>query len=170
MKRLSHLDGTWQQLQDQWREQCLEYDEDYSAYIPDTLQFLADQIDDCHNERWSGVYSHHSQKDEIEAICFLNGAHIPGFSGRVLRTRHLILAPKYDLGSYSAEDYARLLSEVFEDLLVISSGELECPHVKIHFRSPADVELFRSFATHLNRNERFSDVKMVGSRLFVSKA
>ena len=83
--------------------------------------------------------------------------------------RHLTLSPKYDFGDFSADSYAKVLTEVFESVLLTSDTEIKCPHVKFHFRSPADLELFRNFATDLNKSERFSKVEMVGSWLFVNK-
>lgn len=170
MKRFSHMDSSWGDLLDDWTRQCHNFGEDFSSYMPTTLPLLAEQIEDCVNDKWSGVYGIQNKDEEYEAICFLNGAFIPKYTGRVLRVRHLILAPKYDFGDYSADDYARLLSMVFEEVLKESDSNLECPHVKIHFRSPADVAIFRDFGHHLNKTDSFSSVKMVGSWLLVSKA
>jgi hypothetical protein len=170
MIRLSHDNGSWSELLEQWSRQCHEYEEDFESYVPTTLPMLAEQIESCTKEKWSGVYGIQNAEGGFEAICFLNGAFLPKFKGRVLRMRHLILAPKYDFGDFSEDEYARLLSIVFERVLTESDTKLPCPHVKVHFRSPADVAIFRKFATELNETSHFSSVKMVGSWLFVSKA
>ncbi len=170
MKRLSHSDGSWSDLLEKWRHQCHEFDEDFISYTPATIPSLGEQIETCSKDRWSGVYAVESDAGDYDAVCFLNGAFIPKFTGRVLRVRHLILAPKYDFGDYSQEQYASLLSNVFESVLKMSDSELPCPHIKVHFRSPADVALFREFAPNLNETSQFSSVNMVGSWLFVSKA
>ncbi len=170
MRRFSHEDGSWSEFLDNWKRQCHDFGEDFSSYVPTTLPILAQQIEDCVNDKWSGVYGVQNSEEEYEAVCFLNGAYIPNFTGRVLRVRHLILAPKYDFGDYSEDEYARLLSTVFEGVLQESDSNLECQHVKIHFRSPADVAIFRNFGEKLNNLSHFSSVKMVGSWLFVSKA
>ncbi len=169
MKRLLHSDGSRGELLDNWRHQCHEFDEDFETFTPATIPSLGEQIEVCANERWSGVYAVENEKGEVDAVCFLNGAFIPKFTGRVLRVRHLILAPKYDFGDYSQEQYASLLSNVFESVLKMSDSQLPCSHVKVHFRSPADVALFRDFAPNLNEGSHFSSVKMVGSWLFVTK-
>jgi hypothetical protein len=169
MIRLSHEDGSWNNLQSSWSKQCHACDEDFSSFMPTTLPMLADEIEGCSNNKWTGVYAVDNE-DGFDAICFLNGAFIPKFSGRVLRVRHLILAPKYDLQDYSVEEYASLLARVFEAVLAVSDSSLPCPHVKFHFRSPADVAVFHTFAENLNKLSHFSSVKMVGSWLFVSKA
>lgn len=170
MKQLFHHDGSWSSLQEQWARECHGFDEDYSSFVPSTMPMLAEQIAECATDKWSGVYGVTNESGEYEAICFLNGAFIPKFTERVLRVRHLILAPKYDFGDYSEEEYAGLLSNVFESVLDISDSELLCPHVKVHFRSPADVAIFRDFASNLDKLSHFSAVKMVGSWLFISKA
>ncbi|MDE4173592.1 hypothetical protein PXK01_05465 [Phaeobacter sp. PT47_59] len=170
MKRLSHDDGSWSEFLEKWKRECHEFDEDFVSYMPTTLPMLADQIETCVNDKWSGVYGIQGDDEAYEAVCFLNGAFIPKFTGRVLRVRHLILAPKYDFGDYSEDEYARLLSTVFERVLNESDTRLPCPHVKVHFRSPADVAIFRKFAENLDQLSHFSSVKMVGSWLFVSKA
>lgn len=170
MKRLSHSDSSWSQLLAEWKKDCHNFEEDFESYMPTTLPMLAAQIEVCAGEKWSGVYSIENEEGSTEAICFLNAAYIPKFTGRVLRVRHLILAPRYDFGDYSEDQYAWLLSEVFDSVLHISEDDLPCPHVKIHFRSPADVAFFHKFATNLNKLSHFSSVKMVGSWLFVSKA
>lgn len=170
MKRLSHEDGSWSELLENWTRECHEFDEDFVSYMPTTVPMLAEQIETCANDKWSGVYAIQDAQGAYEAICFLNGAFIPKFTGRVLRVRHLILAPKYDFGDYSEDEYARLLSIIFERVLTESDSNLPCPHVKVHFRSPADVAIFRKFAEKLDQFGHFSSVKMVGSWLFVSKA
>lgn len=170
MIRLSHEDGSWSDLLDKWTTQCHEYDEDFVSYMPNTIPMLAEQIEACSADSRSGVYAVQGDERSYEALCFLNGAFIPKFTGRVLRVRHLLLAPKYDFGDYSEDQYAGLLSRVFNEVLEVSDSALQCPHVKIHFRSPADVEIFRKFADNLNGSDHFSYVKMVGSWLFVSKA
>lgn len=170
MKRLSLEDGSWQEVLDQWSKQCHEYEEDFEGFLHQTLPMLETQIGDCRGNRNTGVYSHTGETKEHQAICFLNGSFIPGFSGRVLRVRHLILAPKYDFGDYTRDEYAALLSAIFEDVLRVSDSEISCPNVKIHFRSPADVALYREFAKNLNEGSRFSSVKMQGAWLYISKS
>lgn len=169
MKRLQHSDGSWSAVLDEWSAQCHNFGEDFESYMPATLPMLAEQISIAPSGPSTGVYASFDDIGSCRAICLLNGAFIPKFSGRVLRVRHLILSPKYDFEDYSAEDYASLLAAVFEDVLSVSDGEIKCNHVKFHFRSPADVALFRDFAALLNEKEHFSAVKMIGAWLFVSK-
>lgn len=169
MKRLSLGNGTWQQVLDQWSKQSHQYEEDFESFLPQTLPMLETQIRDCEGNQTTGVYSHLGGTDDHKAICFLNGAFIPGFTGRVLRVRHLILAPEYDFGEYTGDEYAALLAAIFEDVLGVSDAEIPCKNVKMHFRSPADVALFREFATNLNEGSRFLSVKMQGAWLSISK-
>lgn len=169
LKQLFHNDGSWQALQDEWAKQCHDFDEDFSSYMPSTIPMLAEQIDVCSSDKWSGVFAKLNAQGEHQAICFANAAFIPKFSGRVLRIRNLILSPRFDFGSFSEEDYALLLTDIFQDILALSDSELKCPHVKFHFRSPADLALFQRFAAEMSKFGQFSEIKMVGSWLFVSK-
>lgn len=169
MERVSLKDSSWQSILDEWSKQCHEFGEDFESFLPATLPMLERQIADCETDPNTGVFSSFDEQGEHQAICFLNGAHIPKFSGRVLRVRHLILAPKYDFGDYTADVYASLLSKVFEGVLQVSDSEIPCENIKFHFRSPADVALYREFAADLNDQSRFSSVKMKGAWLFVNK-
>ena len=169
MIELGHHDGSWQRLQDDWAKQCGDFGEEFSRYMPATLPLLADQIEICSGEKWNGVYGIQGTDGTLDAVAFVNCSFIPGFKERVMRVRNLILAPRYDFGDYSEDEYALLLTEVFESVLELSEGPLPCPHVKVHFRSPADVALFREFSEELAHYEHFSDIKMVGSWLFISK-
>lgn len=170
MRQLYHEDGSWKELQQEWSKQCHDLGEDFESYMSATIPMLADQIELCARDKWSDVFSVIGEDGSHDAICFLNGAFIPDFKGRVLRVRNLILAPKHDFANFSEEEYAKLLSGVFENVLRTSDSKLPCPHIKFHFRSPADVSIFRKFAEYLNEESHFSSVKMVGAWLFVSKA
>lgn len=170
MKRLEHNDGSWNELQQDWKKSCSKYGEEYANYTPTTMQLLAAEIENCSNDRWSGVYaSIEVGKNHHEALAFLNAAHIPGYVGRVLRVRHLQASPEFDLGVYSAEQYANMLGRVFHGIMHVSDVILPCPHVKVHFRSPADAALFSTVAEDLEASGNFSDVKTVGAWLYISK-
>ena len=169
MIRLNHHDKSWQALLDDWSDLCREYDEDFGAYMPFTLDTLAQQCEDCFADKRSGVYAYKDSAGKHTAVCFLNSSFIPKFSGRVLRVRHLILAPNYDLGEYSVDQYAEVLSKVVAEVIVMSDGALLSDHLKFHFRSPADVEVFRQFAPILNDTKHFEKVTMQGSWLTITK-
>jgi hypothetical protein len=168
MKRLSHIDGTWGDLLTQWSRQCHDLQEDFEGYLPETMKLLGSLVEQTEQQRWDGVFAY-EEDHQIEGICFVNGAFIPGYSGRVLRVRHIILSPKNDFGEYDEEHFARVLGAIFERVLQLSEGSIPCQHLKFHFRSPADVALFRKFSSILPEGDRFSSVQMKGAWLMLTR-
>jgi hypothetical protein len=168
MKRLSHVDGSWGRLLAQWSRECHECDEDFESYLPETLKLLGGLVEQTEGQRWDGVFAF-EEDGSMEGICFVNGAFIPDYSGRVLRVRHVILSPKNDFGEYDEEHFAKKLGTLFERILEVSESEIPCPHLKFHFRSPADVALFQKFSLILTKSDHFSSVKMKGAWLMLTK-
>ena len=168
MKKLLSADGSWAELTKQWSAQCHKFDEDFASYIPDTISLLQDLVDQTVNKATDGVFAF-VQEDIYQGICFVNGAFIPGFAERVLRVRHVILAPENDFGEFDEEKYARRLGSFFEAILAVSDSVIHCKHVKIHFRSPADVAIFQKFSANLSQFEQFSSVQMKGAWLMITK-
>jgi len=169
MIRLNHHDGTWEKFLNEWSDLCREFDEDFGSYMPYNLLTLAEQCEVCVSDQSSGVFAYKDADGKHAAVCFMNSTFLPKFSGRVLRVRHLVLAPNYDLGEYSADHYAEVLSRVVGSVLEVSNESLPAAHVKFHFRSPADVNVFREFAPILNETKHFKTVKMQGSWLTITK-
>lgn len=168
MKRLSHVDGSWGELLAQWSRECNEYQEDLENYLPETMKLLGNLVEQTEGQRWDGVFVL-EEGGVFEGICFVNGAFIPGFAGRVLRVRHIILSPKYDFGEYDETHFAAKLGNLFERILKLSEAALPCEHLKFHFRSPADVALFRKFSSILSDSEHFLTVQMKGAWLMLTR-
>jgi hypothetical protein len=168
MKRLSHEDGSWAALTKQWEQQCHKLDEDFQTYLPDTIKLLGELVEQTKGNQHDGVFAH-VDSGQYRGICFMNGAFIPGYTGRVLRVRHVILAPDYDYGDYDERDFAEILGGFFENIIDTSENVIICNHVKIHFRSPADVAVFRRFSEEMSKFEHFSSVLMKGAWLMITK-
>lgn len=168
MKKLSHVDGTWGELLAQWTRQCHDFDEDFESYLPETMKLLGGLVEQTEGQRWDGVFAY-EEGGQIEGICFVNGAFIPGYSGRVLRVRHVLLSPKNDFGDYDEEHFGKTLGAIFERILVLSEGLIPCQHLKFHFRSPADVALFSKFSTILSKSDHFASVNMKGAWLMLTR-
>lgn len=169
MKRLSHVDGSWGELLSQWTRQCHDLDEDFENYLPETMKLLGALVEQTEGQRWDGVFAY-EEAGHYEGICFVNGAFIPGYSGRVLRVRHVLLSPKNDFGEYEEEHFANKLGAIFERILQLSEGLIPCQHLKFHFRSPADVALFQKFSTILSKSEHFATVQMKGAWLMLTRS
>lgn len=169
MHKLSLLDGTWDALVNDWGEICQSYNEDFDSYMTVSIPTLKQQCVECENEKWSGSYALTDDGGNHIAAAFLNAAHIKGFQGRVLRVRHLLMSPRYDFGEFDEDAYASTLAKIVTDIIMMSDGDMNCPNLKFHFRSPADLVIFRTFAEKLNELSRFSVVEMVGSWLHIKK-
>ena len=169
MNKLSHVGGSWSSLLTEWQAQCHDFGEDFETFLPVTLPMLAEQVHQCESEPHSGVFAHVGDDGCTDAVLFANGAFIPGYSHRVLRVRHLLLAPKYDFKDFSEVEFAALLTNVFMSILELSNTDIVCGSIKIHLRSPAEIALFREFSDIVDRADLFSSVKMVGAWLMVTK-
>lgn len=169
MKKLGHHDGSWGNVLTQWSTQCHKYSEDFESYAPETMKLLGELAEETANERWDGVFGFFDDNGSAQGVCFVNGAFVPGFTGRVLRVRHVLLSPENDFGAFEEEHYATLLGRIFERIMRLSDTTLPCGSVKIHFRSPADVAIFRKFPDLFAGSEHFEAVQMVGAWLILRK-
>lgn len=169
MKRLSHVDGSWGELLSQWTRQCHDFGEDFENYLPETMKLLGSLVEQTEGQRWDGVFAF-DDAGQYEGICFVNGAFIPGYSGRVLRVRHILLSPKHDFGEYQEEQFASTLGSIFERILQLSESVIPCLHLKFHFRSPADVATFQKFSSFLAKTDHFSSVQMKGAWLMLTRS
>jgi len=170
MKKLSHNDGSWANLLQEWTEQCHGFSEDFSAYAPAAIQVLEQQVELTEREKWNGVFALEDADGATVAICFLNAAFIKGFTGRVLRVRHVLLSPRSDFGEYDEAWYSETLGRLFEEILVVSDNIMQCNHVKIHFGSPADLALFSRMKPTLVASAHFASVNMHGAWLSLTKS
>lgn len=103
------------------------------------------------------------------AACYLNSTMLKGFSGYVLRVRHLLLSPYYDFEDLSLDDYADILARFFTALVECSEGELLSPHIKIHYKSPYDRTFFAAFGMQLRASGRFQTVESKGMWLHLTR-
>lgn len=170
MQKLSHLDRSWSDLLSQWSDQCHSFGEDFQSFVPETIDLLGNLVEQSAQSKWDGVYGLRDDKGDFQAVCFVNPAFIPNFSGRVLRVRHVLLPPRSDLGEFDADWHGRTLGEIFERIIELSDDTLPCPHVKFHFRSPADLALFQRVKEELLKSDHFSDVRTVGAWLILTKS
>lgn len=170
MKKLSHLDGSWAELLSDWSSMCHELGEDFQSFTPETMGLLAQLVEETESSQRDGVYGLKGDDGTYSAVCFVNPAYIPNFTGRVLRVRHILLSPRSDFGEFDAEWHGTVLGTVFERILEISDDRLICPHVKLHFRSPADLALFARTKDEILKSNHFSDVKLIGAWLILTKA
>ncbi|UWQ11932.1 hypothetical protein K3X41_04390 [Aliiroseovarius crassostreae] len=166
-KRISRENGQWNTLWQQWDKECTKYGETISDYATSALSTLKPLAEDPQITS-AGVYGL-IDKDEIVAVCQLNVTGLPGYTGPVVRLRHLVLAPKFDFDdSTTIQEYINVLSSVFAGTINLAHSEMKADHAKLHFRSPADKEFFKNIEQSLKSNSVFSHVALKGSWLYVS--
>lgn len=169
LQRLNKNDGSWDKLEELWRGECENYEEDYESYAQASLGTLRHECDADAIDPSSGVFALVDETGKFHAACFLNSTLLKGYTGKVLRVRHLILSPYYDFEDLDIEDYASTLASFFVGLVDISDGELQSPHIKIHYRSPYDRNFFAAFGLTLRSTGRFRTVESKGMWLHLTK-
>lgn len=167
MLKIQIIDGTWQQLIDDWAAQCRMYGEDFETYAIATMPVLENLA--ANPERNAGVYAV-ERDDHIGAVCQLNRTALPGYEAPVLRVRLLTVSPRYDFGDISISDYGDLLVATLTGVIGMSFDlAFEARHINFHLRSPSDRPFFQALGTGLDRTDVFHAVKMAGSWLYITK-
>jgi hypothetical protein len=165
--RLHHVDGSWQRFLRDWEAQCARLGEDFESYHVSPIQVVQDlTIGDPEPD--AGVFGLEDESG-FHAICQVNCANIPGYAGKVLRVRMMYFSPSYDLGERGIEDYAIVLIRLFTEILALSNGEMQAPHIKFHLRSPADRQFFAALGTQLDKTKAFASVGTRGAWLYITK-
>lgn len=167
--RLSDEDGSWQSFLSDWEAQCERLDEDFESYLFSAIDIVKD-LAAPPLQTHSGVYAIKDADGVFLLMCQLNAAHLPGYTGRVLRVRQLCFAPMYDVGELDLEHYAQALVALFYEIVTLSKKDMPAAHIKFHLRSPNDRLFFTALGSALMRSGEFSSVVMRGAWLYISKA
>lgn len=165
--RLRKLDGSWDGMVQHWSSECAAHGEMFEQYASATIATLESLVEEEKED--AGVFAFAESGSKVHAILQANSTHLPGYEGRVLRVRHLITSPAYDFGDFSVADYSRLLSSVFARVVSLSAGEMPSDHIKMHLRSPADIQFFRNVGQSISQSRFFSAVTMHGAWLYFTK-
>lgn len=168
--RLDLSDGTWDAFEQNWREICEGLGEDFDEYAMSSYTTLKDECDDENTDKDSGVFALKAKDNIFHAACFLNCTQLKGYTGKVLRVRHLILSPYYDFSDLSEGEYSDIFSQCFHGVMKASNNELEAKHIKIHYRSPYDRTFFSAFALALKSSQSIANIESKGMWLYLTKA
>lgn len=167
--RLSRGNASFDEMWARWSAICDVYRENFADFSPAALgelERLASEPPAAH----AGVYALKGGDGEYLAVCQLNAAFLPGYEGKVLRLRHLVLNPAFE---YSVEDmtsdYVRVLTEVFTGVVEVAEVGMPAEHIKIHLRSPGDRQFFNHFEVALKRSQVFASVQLQGAWLYITK-
>lgn len=165
--RLRSEDDTWQAFQADWKRQCEELSGDFDLYENgpfDVVRSLAEGNVDPD----AAAYALHDGA-RYGAMCQVNTTYLPGYTDKVLRVRIMYLAPYYDLGEGSVEEYIGVVSALLWNVIGISNSTMPAPNIKFHLRSPADRQFFVTFGNNLDSAQVFKSVVVRGSWLYITK-
>lgn len=166
MTILTKDDGSWQSLYEQWRNQCDK--DEFEIYCEGTFSFLEKLIESP--EPKADVLCA-GAGDTPSIICQVNTARTKGYVGAVLRVRHLVTSPHYDLDDIPISEYAKTLVDLFFKVYDLSnkSGTYKAKHIKFHLRSPSEQDFFATLGEGLSRTEHIKEVRLQGAWLYVTK-
>ena len=164
---LNKEDGSWEKLEDDWKNQCTSFDEEIDEYATASLPVLRDIV--INNTSDHSIFALYGDDNVHHAICCLNSVFIPGYKSKVLRVRHILLSPNFDFGDFTIEEYGNVLTEVFFGALAVSEDSLRSDHIKFHLRSHADRNFFATLGKNLNDSKLFDSVKFRGAWMYVDK-
>lgn len=166
--RVSVENGLWKELVNDWETQCQDYDEQLEEYATASMPVLASLAAEP-QRRLAGVFAVREGK-RFEGICQLNAALLPGYTGMVLRVRHIVHAPRFDFESkLSVDEYSFVLGEILVGVHDVSNNEMQAPHIKFHFKSPAERVYFDKLKNALRDRNIFSSTELQGSWLYITK-
>jgi hypothetical protein len=105
------------------------------------------------------------------AVCMLNHAHLSNYDGPVLRVRHILLSPKFDLGDMEIMDYVDVLFAILNGVITHSEmdAKMKGNHIKFHARSPADMTYFSALGQALGSAQVYASVQMKGAWLYITR-
>lgn len=161
--------ATYDDLLRSWKAETEALGEDFEIFsdIPvSVFQQIAEK--DADN---TALYAAQAEDGSFGAVCMLNHARIPGYDGPVLRVRHILLSPKFDLTDMPLSEYSDVLFTILSGVIVYSDDDekMRANHIKFHLRSPADVQFFAAVGKALSGAQIYRSVQSRGSWLYITK-
>lgn len=155
--RLHEGDGSWSRFRRDWEDQCCQLGEDFESYQVSLIGVVEDLAKDTPSDE-AAVFALECEDGRFHALCQVNVTTLPGYTGRVLRVRMMYFAPLYDFGELSLDAYIEVLVRMFSEIMALSEGAMQAPHVKFHLRSPADRQFFPTIGTDFEDKKTYASV------------
>lgn len=158
----------WSKVVLEWELQSGTYGENFSDHAVASMPVLKDLAIGAPYKD-AGVFAA-VDDDEVAALMHVNTAFLPGYNGKVLRVRHIVLSPKFEFDEkIEVADYGAVLIKVFVGCVQLSFKEMPADHIKFHMKSPAERMFGQGFTDAMNEHEGFDQVAMKGSWIYLSK-
>lgn len=159
----------WDGLVAAWKAQCEALGEDFDGYASASLPVL-EELAGKNDVSYTVFGLQDESSGEFDAVCSVNWTHLPGYTGKVLRVRNLLFAPKFDFGEFEVSDYALVLTRVFARAVGLAIGLMPSRHIKFHLRSPVERQFFALAGAQLDALDEFQAVNVRGAWLYVDLA
>ena len=158
----------WAKLVLDWEAECAEFGENFDDYAVASLPVLRELA--CAPPRRDAAVFGSVSSEKLDVVCQANSSYLPGYTGKVLRIRHIVLSPRHDYSEeFTLDDYCSTLVGVFSGALDLADGEMMSDHVKFHLKSPAERAFGKAFTDVLKDHKAFTDVAIKGSWIYLSK-
>ncbi|WBT39071.1 hypothetical protein [Hyphomicrobium sp. DMF-1] len=168
LERVCHADGTFQELERQWTEQCEAYDEDLAAYAAPHLELAKKISEENPQDSKYGIFALKSG-GEYSCLMHVNVARLPKTEGKTLRILWILLAPKYDFEDIERELLARLSAEIVLGALGLAAGALGSDQIKVHLGNIGDRQYFTGFCAALVGADVVAEAAIRGNWLHVKQ-
>lgn len=96
-------------------------------------------------------------------------ANQKGLAGKTLRVRHMVVCPLLDYGTLNRDIYVQTLVELLFGAVKLSETITNVKNIKMHARSPLDLEYLKVFGRALDSNDAFKSSELQGSWLTLTK-
>lgn len=158
----------WHEMEAHWASECDKYEENFEDYAVASLPVLRELAMET-PRKGAGVFGLPSG-DSFDVLCQANSTFLPGFKGKVLRIRHIVLSPKFDFSDeVDLDDYANALAALFAGAVGLADSEMPSDHVKFHLKSPVERTFGEHFKDAVHQQNAFEKVSMRGSWIYLSK-
>jgi hypothetical protein len=165
--RLFKSDGSWDNFESDWKDQCENVGDDFCSYASASLGVLSKFANDGQSDEWAVAIFGDDQK--ILAVACAIRATQKGYVGKVLRIREVTVCPLLDYGKLPESDYIDTLIGLLNEAVKLSESGLRAKHIKIHLRSPADSMFFRAVGKSLDGKGVFAETEAHGAWLSFTK-
>lgn len=167
IKKLLKSDGSWDQFETDWQQQCNHISADYDDYAQYSLSPIRDfAIHENKNEWAYAVQIDHN----FTAAFMIILASQKGLAGKTLRVRHMIACPLLDCGALNREIYVQTLAGLLLGAVKLSETINNVKNIKMHGRSPLDLEYLKILGLALDSNDAFKSSELQGSWLTLTKS
>ena len=165
--KLSQSNGTWDGFIQNWSRQCEEVGEDIDNYASDALIPIQELAMNEDASSWAVALE---ESGRFTAAFLVHRVNQKGYDAPVLRVRHIVVCPMLDQGFLSADSYGDTLIGLLFESLRLSEEKLPATFIKMHVRSPADLNYFRALGPALDRQGIFDSTELKGAWLPLKRA